>query len=496
MFRVAAGIFMILILAQTAAWAQDSGQPVRPVVRVVSNASGEKLQVDGRDFMVLGMNWGYMPIGHNYMYDLWKQPDEFIEVALAREMPLLLNMGVNVIRHYVGIPPRWVEYIYEKYGIYTVVNHPIGRYGFTVGGVWYPSVDYSDPKMREAIKADVLAMVEQFHGVPGMLLWLLGNENNYGLSWKSFEIEALPEGEREAARARYLYSLFEEITSAIKQNDPDRLVAMANGDLQYIDIIAEECVSLDILGSNVYRGISARDLYQVVKQKLGIPVMYTEFGSDAWNAKEMREDQATQARYLIGQWREIYEQSYGKGLVGNAIGGFIFQWSDGWWKFGQDSRLDIHDTNASWPNAGYIEDYTEGDNNMNEEWWGITAKGRPDVNGYYELYPRAAYYALKIAFTLDPYAQGTDLAAIRRHFAGIQPSMAALEARTDKASLITEDFKKIRLSELRLELETYSTGGSNISTPAAEYPSESYPSYRGFDHMQSFYAGFEVKPRM
>jgi len=48
-------------------------------------------------------------------------------------------------------------------------------------------------------------------------------------------------------------------------------VAIANGDLQYIDLIAEECKGLDILGTNVYRGISARDLFQVVKDKLGSP---------------------------------------------------------------------------------------------------------------------------------------------------------------------------------------------------------------------------------
>ncbi len=484
---IAAVAAVVLIMFQAAAWGQTP-------VRIVSDEEGAKLQVAGRDFMVFGMNWGYMPIGQNYMYDFWKQPDDFIEEALAREMPLLQNMGVNVIRHYVGIPPRWVEYIYEHYGIYTVVNHPMGRYGFTLDGVWYPSVDYSDPHMREALKADVLAMVDQFRGVPGMLLWLLGNENNYGLSWSSFEIEALPEGEREAARARYLYSLFEEITRAIKERDPARLVAIANGDLQYIDIIAEECTSLDILGSNVYRGISARDLFDVVERKLGVPVMFTEFGSDAWNAKEMREDQLAQARLLLGQWEEIYEQSYGKGRVGNAIGGFIFQWSDGWWKFGQDSRLDIHDTNASWPNAAYPFDYVEGENNMNEEWWGITAKGRPGIDGQYEVYPRAAYYALKRAFELDPYAKRTDLAEIRAHFEKIRPAVAALEARSDKAALVAETSSRVHLSNLRLELETYSTGGKNISTPPSGTPSDSYPSYKGFDHMQSFYAEFAVSP--
>ncbi|MDH3215197.1 MAG: glycosidase, partial [Candidatus Krumholzibacteria bacterium] len=418
------------------------------------------------------------------------------EAALAREMPLLKGMGVNVIRQYVGVPPRWVKFIYERYGIYTVVNHPCARYGFTLDGVWIPqvSIDYSDPRLREAVKAEVVALVDEFRGTPGMLMWLLGNENNYGLSWASSEIEALPEGERNAARARYLYSMFGEITRAIKARD-DRPVAMANGDLQYIDIIAEECKDLDVLGCNVYRGISARDLFEVVKYKLGIPVMFTEFGADAWNAKEMREDQETQCRYLLGQWREIYEQSSGKGRVGNAIGGFIFQWTDGWWKFRQEERLDIHDTNASWPNAGYPEDYVEGDNNMNEEWWGITAKGPSDSNGLYHVYPRASYYALQEAFRLDPYAAGTDLAAIARHFDTIEPAPATLLARGDRAALLADVSSRVRVTGLRLEFETYHTGGSNINTPdASPQGPTSFPAFRGFDQMQSFYADLQAQP--
>jgi hypothetical protein len=325
-------------------------------------------------------------------------------------------------------------------------------------------------------------------------MWLLGNENNYGLSWSSFEIEALPEGERNAARARHLYSLFGEIIRDIKQRDPGRPVAMANGDLQYIDIIAEECQGLDVFGSNVYRGISARDYFQVVKDKLGVPTFFTEFGADAFNAITMSEDQVTQARYLIGQWKEIYAQSAGKGRVGNAIGGLIFQWSDGWWKYKQDERLDIHDTNASWPNSGYPEDYREGDNNMNEEWWGITAKGFPNHLGIYDVYPRAAYYALREAFKLDPYAASTDIAAINAHFDAIQPMAAVLAARGDAAVSGASLTNRVRVSGLRLNFATFSTGGKNISTPPVETPQEEYPSFLGFDSGQSFFVGFEAKP--
>jgi hypothetical protein len=464
-----------------------------PAITVASDASGQTLQVDGRDFMVFGMNWGYVPIGENYLYSLWSQPDDVIEAALEREMPLLEDMGVNAIRQYVGIPPRWVQYIYERYGIYTIINHTVARYGYTLDGVWIPSVDYSDPHLRTALRQEIGALVDEYRDVPGVLMWLLGNENNYGLHWTSFEIEALPEGERNAARAQYLYSLFEDITLLIKERDPGRLVAISNGDVQYIDIIAEECRSLDIFGTNVYRGVSARDLFEVVKTKLGIPVLFTEFGSDAYNAKEMREDQAMQAYYLTGQWQEIYEQSGGKGRVGNAIGGCIFQWSDGWWKFGQESRLDIHDTNASWPNGGY-RDYVEGENNMNEEWWGICAKGPSDHRGLYEVYPRAAYYALRRAFHLDPYAPETDLETIRDHFGAIMPAVAELEARGDQASLIANSLNRAHLSGLRMEFETYNTGGYLTTTPKQGSPGEGQPAFRGFDRMESFYAEFKAQP--
>jgi hypothetical protein len=40
-------------------------------VIVLEDKHGWKLQVDGSDFMVFGMNWGYIPIGKNYRYSLW-----------------------------------------------------------------------------------------------------------------------------------------------------------------------------------------------------------------------------------------------------------------------------------------------------------------------------------------------------------------------------------------------------------------------------------------
>ena len=465
-------------------------------VRLVEDGSGIRLQVDGDDFMVLGVNWDYFPRGTTYNYDFWGQPDDFVRAALDREMGLLKTMGANTIRVYAGIPAQWIRYIWETHGIYTVVNHPLGRYGLDVQGRYIPNTDYSNPAARAQLLGEIRTLVQDLRGTPGLLMWLLGNENNYGLVWSSAETENLPEGEANAVRARYMYDLFGEAVDLIHELDDSRPVAMANGDLQYLDIIAEEVPNLDVFGSNVYRGISFRDFFEEVDRAMGIPVLFTEFGADAFDAMRMREDQETQAKYLIGQWEEIYANAAGNGLVGNAIGGMTFQWTDGWWKFGQEDRLDIQDTNASWSNQAYPEDWAEGENNMNEEWWGIVAKGPTDPYGFYQLYPRAAFYALQEAYELDPYAPGTDLAAIREHFASISPAQAVVAAAGSTAAREAESGAAAFFKGMRMELETFSTGGDLVSTPSSRGADASgYPSFQGFDQMQSFWADFGARPQ-
>ncbi len=126
-------------------------------VSVVNNQDGMKLVVNGRDFFVNGMNWDYFPIGTNFTYSLWKQPDDIIRAALDSEMPMLRNMGVNVVRQYTGVPARWIQYIYEKYGIYTMLNHSFGRYGLTLGGAWVGNTEYADPRTRDLLMSEVKA---------------------------------------------------------------------------------------------------------------------------------------------------------------------------------------------------------------------------------------------------------------------------------------------------------------------------------------------------
>lgn len=370
--------------------------------------NGEEFQIiiNRKPFFIKGMNWDYYPIGTNYTYSLWNQTDPLIKAALDYEMQLLKNMGVNTIRQYSGVPAKWIQYIYETYGIYTVLNHTFGRYGLTLKGNWEANTDYSNPLVRELLIKEVKELANLYKETPGVLMFLLGNENNYGLFWRGSETENIPLQDRQSTKDAYhLYKLFNDAAKEMKALDKNHPVAICNGDLLFLDIIKKECVDNDVLGINVYRGLSFGDLFTRVKKEYGKPVMLTEFGSDAFNTQTNTEDQAYQATCLVSNWKEIYANACGLGLAGNCIGGFTFQFSDGWWKTGQTTGLSEHDATASWSNGGYLNDYKAGKNNMNEEWFGICAKGKTNERGVYELHPRAAYYALKDIHRFNPYSR-------------------------------------------------------------------------------------------
>ncbi len=468
------------------------------VVSVVQDNSGMRLQVDGKDFIVNGVNWDYVPIGSTITDPgIWNRTDDIIMSALDAEMSLLKNMGVNAIRTY-DLAPKWITYIYENYGIYTMLNITFGAYGLTINGAWTPQTDYADPATREVLMAEARVMAETYKDTPGLLLYMIGNENNYHLSWTGAETEDIPieadEGILIAARA--LYKAFNDATLEVKKVDRSHPVAICNGDLLYLDLVKQECRDIDIYGTNMYRGISFGDAFQRVKDELNMPILFSEFGADAFNARDNQEDQYSQAYYDVGNWRDIYENAAGLGKANNSIGGFTFQFSDGWWKYKQTENLELHDNTASWSNGGYSRDQAQpSDNNMNEEWFGICAKGPTDFRGLYTLYPRAAYYALKEVHSLNPYGPNVDAEFMSNHFDGIQLMDAVLRARGDKAALAGEGGQKLGLSELRAEISTFNTGGKLITTPDDADPNgNTFPNQLGFDAMESYFVGFEANP--
>ena len=413
-------------------------------VIVEKSEQGMKLLVDGKDFMINGMNWDYVPIGKNYEYSLWKQSDELIKAALDAEMSLLKNMGVNTIRVYTGMQPKWITYVYETYGIYTMLNHTFGRYGLTINGVWTPVTVYKDSKTKILLLSEVTAMAKEYKDTPGLLLFLLGNENNYGLFWSGAETEDFPEGDEKKKfigerLGRPMYKLMNDAAIKMKSINNNLPIAICNGDLLFVEIIAEECTDIDIYGTNMYRGKSFTDAFERVKKELDMPILFTEFGADAFNVISNKEDQEMQAFYMVENWKEIYQNAAGVGKSGNAIGGFTFQFSDGWWKYGQIKNLAVHDSNASWFNRGYNLDVEGSTNNMNEEWFGVCAKGPTNSKGLYTLYPRGAYFALQEVHQINPFLKEMNLTIISEHFKKIRLKKHVLKAKKQMANLLKDE---------------------------------------------------------
>jgi beta-glucuronidase len=69
--------------------------------------------------------------------------------------------------------------------------------------------------------------------------------------------------------------------------------------------------------------------------------------------------------YLVGSWGDIADNAaFGEG-AGNAIGGFLFEYLDEWWKGYEPG---IHDTKGLW-----IGPFPDGF--MHEEWLGVVGQG-------------------------------------------------------------------------------------------------------------------------
>ena len=178
-------IYLVLVLLSVSLTAKSQADKVS----IIQNSSGVKLAINGEDFMINGMNWDYFPIGTNYSYSLWNLPENLIKSALDSEMLLLKNMGVNSIRVYPGIQAKWIQYIYENYGIYTMLNHSFGRYGVMLDSTWVANTEYEDPRVKAILIDEVSEMVNNYKGTPGLLLYLLGNENNMDCPGKELKLK-------------------------------------------------------------------------------------------------------------------------------------------------------------------------------------------------------------------------------------------------------------------------------------------------------------------
>lgn len=375
-------------------------QRAKPSVYIKKyKGSRYELIADNKPYIVKGVCYNPIPIGEPQDYDWWSDPAK----PWIADGKLMKEMGVNTIRLYQAHDnPDEVRQVirdfYNLYGIRTILGDWLGFWE-------YPCPFYGDKAFQEKVKKHVLDMVRLYKDEPGILMWILGNENNYSClgtvnPWTAPEVEAEKDPQKQKAiKAEIYYSFVNSLARQVHKIDHNHPVALGNGELVGLEYANKYCPDIDIVACIIYRGKTFSNLFKSLKVTYDRPILLAEFGADAYDAYLKKEDQNMQAFFLESQWRQIYDNLYvSKDGEGNCIGGTMFEWTDEWWKHEESSPegWKIHDTESKWSNASYYFDIkAEGNKNMNEEWFGIVSVSEELELGLNKRTPRKAYYVVR-----------------------------------------------------------------------------------------------------
>ncbi len=375
-------------------------------VRFVKYESGHwQLLVDNKPFFIKGMSYMPTKVGQSpdegTMVDWMEEDDNHDGVISAPyeawvdkygdnkrhadepavgDFALMKDMGVNTLRiyyqTYMKADRPFLEKMYKEYGFKVAMSNFLGKYAIGSGATWSQGTDYENPVHQKNMMDYVREMVMEFKDEPYILMWILGNENNYGVASNANK------------KPDAYYKFINEVAKMIKSIDPNHPVAICNGDTLFLERFAKLDPDVDAFGANVYRGdYGFGSFWEDVAELSGKPAFITEYGAPAWGGVSMNYEQAQQAQadYHKGNWLDILYNSAGyKEGAGNSVGGMAFEWLDEWWK---DYSPSIHDTKADavgpFPGGYYFE-----------EWFGLFGQGDGSQSPFLRE-PRKVYYTYK-----------------------------------------------------------------------------------------------------
>ena len=372
-------------------------------VKLVRYENGDwQLLVDDKPFMIHGLtytparigespdkktlaNWTTQDVNKNGIvdapYEAWVD-ENFNNIQDPSEksvgdFELMKEMGVNCLRiyhHPLEPNKNLLRQMYAKYGIYTAMGDFIGKYTQGSNADWATGTDYDNETDQKNMLASVTEMVNNYKNEPYVLIWVIGNENVYGLGCNADKKPAS------------FFKFADKAAALIKSLDPmKRPVMIASGDTLFLDIFAKNCPNIDIFGANVYRGKQGfLDYWDDVKTTADRPAGVTEYGAPAYGSGySLKEAEDYQADYHASAWADIEANANGLG-AGNAIGGFAFEWLDEWWKAYNPK---CHDT-AKLSAGPFLDGF------YREEWFGICSQGN-GTNSPFMRQLRKVYFVYK-----------------------------------------------------------------------------------------------------
>jgi len=321
--------------------------------------NGRQLLVNGSPFIIKGFCYHPIPVGQGPNYVWVNDPNIY-----NTDFPLIKDTGANCIRLYdAQCTTAMLDAAYSN-GLYVIL------------ALWVNyDANLADSNVRNQIKNDFVSMVNQWKNHPAILMWCIGNEQNYFNGNNS-----------------YWYTLVNECAMLAHQAEGTNYhpVTSVNGE---IDTIGNPSLKsddasmqyLDVWGANIYRGPRFYTLFDDYSRKSSKPFWVGEFGCDAWNGQTNREDEEMQARYLQSLWQDMVYYLNDSDPNKPCIGGTVMEWSDEWWQYPNGS-WSVQDTAPNYYNPGYVDDPQ-----IQFEWQGVVAI----TAGSYARRKRQAYFTLQ-----------------------------------------------------------------------------------------------------
>jgi len=348
-------------------------------------------------------DWGWLDGNDPRNNNIFDDPD-----ILNRDFSKLQLMNANTIRIWKGNDTQDAKRFPNKLTAQTMVL--AAKYHLKIiAGFWVDDLTFDDQgnvNNRQDTINRFVQFVNDFKQYPAILLWAIGNENNYN---KIDDKHGMDPQQLSA-----WYALVNDMARAAHDAEGPYFhpVAVVNGEINDIGDSSngttdDQMPDLDIWGANVYRGISFGSLFNEYQQKSLKPLWISEFGPDAWHVNDIHnpdngyEDQGTQSDWTAGLWDEI---------AANApvtIGGTVMEYSDEWWKpkewrcsdpdAGADENAQlVKNCNSTHLHVGFPMDSAP-DRFSTEAWFGIMsiAPNPRNPQGPDVMKERKIYFALQ-----------------------------------------------------------------------------------------------------
>lgn len=314
---------------------------VKPLSAGTVRINNKKLEVDfDRDgvyeeFVVKGVAFSPVPIGGKPM----------TKAVYDRSILWLRNLNANTVRTYSGVDKYFLQQAAAN-GIRVIV------------GFWVNlDLDLSNQTIRQQVIDDFATMVLDLKDYPGVLMWNIGNEQNYSSTPNN-------------GNSSYWYSMVQEMAIAAYKVEGEQYhpVCVNNGNVHNIgnaSMKADDAALtyIDLWASNAYE-VNFAPFFSSYRTKSAKPIVITEFGIDALNNTTKTEYEVTQATFDSTNWMQI------RAAHDVCVGATVFEFTDEWWKAGDANNHDY----GGYATGAHPDGYS------NEEWWGMIAV-TPDADG-------------------------------------------------------------------------------------------------------------------